>query len=433
MKQATLAAVLLVAGQNVWAQADATGPAPRADNAPSATTSDLRPLARPENRRAAPSALQQAGFREWLRAFRGRALTQGITSATFDRAMADVEYRTDVIARDRDQAEFNKPIWEYLDRAVSDTRIENGTAALSDHDSLLDTIEARFGVEREIVVAIWGMESAYGEFRGDIPVVSSLATLAHDGRRGSFFEAQLVAALKILQAGHIVPGNMTGSWAGAMGHTQFIPTSFVSYAVDFTEDGKRDIWNDDPADALASTAAYLSGFGWVAGRPWGVEVRLPDDFDYGLARRDVTKSSADWAALGVTRPDGAAHGDHGAASILLPAGAAGPAFMIFSNFRVIERYNTADAYVIGVGHLADRLSGEEPIRAEWPRDDRMLDFDERVELQRLLTASGFDTRGADGKIGPNTLAAIRSYQRERGAVPDGYASLRLLQELRDGA
>ncbi|MBN2907796.1 MAG: lytic murein transglycosylase [Rhodobacteraceae bacterium] len=370
------------------------------------------------------------GFQRWIEGFRSRAAARGISGATFDAAFAGARYNTDVIERDRNQSEFTKTIWDYLDSAASETRIQNGRAALREHARLLDRIEARYGVDKEVVVAIWGLESAYGAYRGSTPIIEALATLAYDGRRGAFFEQQLIAALKIIQAGDTDARHMTGSWAGAMGHTQFIPTSYLAYAVDFTGDGKRDIWSDDPADALASTAAYLARFGWTKGQPWGVEVKLPRDFDHRLADRGVMKRPADWAALGVRDMDGRAVPNHGRASILLPAGARGAAFMIFDNFAVIERYNTADAYVIGVGHLSDRIKGGPAIRAQWPRDDRALKFAERKELQERLTRAGFDTRGIDGKIGPNTILAVRAFQRSVGMIPDGYASLEILKRLR---
>jgi hypothetical protein len=215
-----------------------------------------------------------------------------------------------------------------------------------------------------------------------------------------------------------------------MGHTQFMPTSYLSYAVDFSGDGKRDIWSDDPTDALASTAAYLAHFGWVPGQPWGVEVILPEGFDFELAKRNIQKAPQDWAKLGVLGQDGKPVPEHGQASILLPAGSKGAAFMIFKNFSVIERYNTADAYVIGVGHLSDRIMGAGAFQAKWPRDERALTFDERQEMQKRLTALGFDTEGVDGKVGPKTIAAVRAYQLSSGLTPDGYASLSLLKLLR---
>lgn len=375
-------------------------------------------------------AAANLGFDRWTQGFRKRALAQGISAATFDRAFRGIDYNTYVIEKDRNQSEFTKAIWDYLDSAVSDTRVANGRAALEQHRDLLERIEAAFGVDKGVVVAVWGLESSYGTHRGDTPLIEALATLAYDGRRGSFFESQLIAALRILQSGDVDPRNMTGSWAGAMGHTQFIPTSYLAYAVDFTGDGRRDIWADDPSDALASTAAYLARSGWRKGQPWGMEVTLPRGFDFGLTGERVKKSAAEWAALGVRDADGRKPGDHGPASILMPAGARGAAFMIFPNFHAIERYNAADAYVIAVGHLADRIAGGGPIRAAWPRDDRALVFAERRELQERLTKAGFDTGGADGKVGPNTIAAIRAFQRSVGMIPDGYANLDILRRLR---
>ncbi|PLL14266.1 lytic murein transglycosylase [Tabrizicola sp. TH137] len=372
----------------------------------------------------------QTGLDQWIVAFRPRALAAGIAPATLDLAFQGIRYNDSVIEKDRNQAEFTRTIWDYLDSAVSDLRVENGTAALRQHRRTLDRLEAVYGVPAEVVTAIWGLESSYGANRGDIPVIESLATLAHDGRRGPFFEAQLIDALRILQSGDVVPEAFTGSWAGAMGHTQFIPSSFHSFAVDFDGDGRRDIWSDDPTDALASTAAYLAKSGWQPGLPWGIEVTLPPGFDYGLSGKGVATPIADWAALGVTRADGSALPDIGSAELLLPAGARGAAFLITANFRAIERYNAADAYVIAVGHLSDRLAGGPPIQAAWPREDRALTGEERRELQQRLTAAGFDTKGVDGKIGPNTLAALRAFQRSIGMVPDGYASLDILKRLR---
>ena len=372
----------------------------------------------------------QAGLDGWTQAFRGRALGKGISAATFDRAFRGVQYNPDVITKDRNQSEFTKTIWDYLDSAASDSRIENGKKALRQNRKLLDRIEATYGVDKEIVVAVWGLESSYGSFRGDFPLIESLATLAYDGRRGAFFEQQLIAALKILQNGDVTAAKMTGSWAGAMGHTQFIPTSYLAFAVDFTGDGKRDIWADNPADALASTAAYLAKSGWQSGRPWGIEIKLPLEYDYSISGDRVKKSVGDWRALGIRTVDGGQLPDHGTASVLLPAGARGAAFLIFRNFQAIERYNSADAYVIGVGHLADRLKGGPAIQAIWPRDDRALLVDERVEMQDRLTKAGFAPGGADGKIGPNTIAAVKAFQRSIGMVPDGYPSLDILKRLR---
>lgn len=390
----------------------------------------LRPSATGQGEAAVQSGDSNQRFQNWIGAFKERALSQGISATVLDQAFDGVTYDADIIKRDRNQSEFTKTIWEYLDSAASETRIANGKAALAQHARTLDAIEQRYGVEKEVVVAVWGLESAYGTYRGKTDIIRALATLSFDARRSQFFEQQLIAALKILQNGDTTPRNMTGSWAGAMGHTQFIPTSYLDYAVDFTGDGKRDIWSDDPTDALASTAAYLAKFGWETGKPWGVEVRLPKGFDYRLADREIEKLPSDWARLGVVSMAGQPVADHGAASVLLPAGGNGAAFLIFRNFSVIERYNAADAYVIGVGHLSDRIKGGPAIQAAWPRDDRALTLKERKEMQERLTARGFDTQGVDGRIGPLTVSAVRAFQVASGMTPDGYASLGVLNRLR---
>ncbi|WP_370541693.1 lytic murein transglycosylase [Actibacterium sp. 188UL27-1] len=400
--------------------------------APMAVETSIRPLERPGGVVQAVTEIKisDAGFQRWIQAFRARAQAQGISEGVFQQAFRDVHYDAKIVELDRNQSEFTKTIWDYLDSAASDTRVANGKKALAQHRGVLDEIEQRYGVEAEIVTAIWGLESAYGAVRGNTKVIEALATLSYDGRRGAFFEAQLIDALKILQNGDTTPANMTGSWAGAMGHTQFMPTSYQTFAQDFRGDGKRDIWSDDPTDALASTAAYLAKSGWITGQPWGVEVVLPDGFDYGLTGHPTKKSPDAWAAMGIRDINGNAVPNHGPASILMPGGAKGAAFMIFKNFNVIERYNSADAYVIGVGHLSNRITGGPAIQSDWPREDRALKLAERKELQERLSKAGFDTQGIDGKIGPKTIAAIRAYQRSMGDIPDGYASLAVLKKLR---
>tara|TARA_R110000787_G_scaffold168881_9_gene281653 strand:+ start:3239 stop:4447 length:1209 start_codon:yes stop_codon:yes gene_type:complete len=373
-----------------------------------------------------------AGLQDWITAFRAKALAAGIDAQVYDAAMADVTYAPKVVERDRNQSEFTKTIWDYLETAVSDARINNGRVALRREKTALAAIETRYGVPAQILAAIWGLESAYGTFRGSDPVLTSMASLAYDARRAEFFERQVIAALRIVQNGDTSLQNLQGSWAGAMGHTQFMPGSFIDHAVDWTGDGKRNIWEDDPKDALASSAAYLAANGWVTGQPWGVEVRLPDGFDYLLANREVLKTPTEWAGLGVLDVAGEAVSNHGPASILLPAGAEGAAFMIFKNFEVLESYNTADAYVIAVGHLADRIMGAGPLAADWPVQDRALSYAERIELQERLTAQGFDTQKIDAKIGPLTVNAVRGWQLAQGEVPDGYASPRFLERLRLG-
>ncbi len=426
----------------LWAsivQADTTGKSirplarPLVENVQLASadvTVSVRPVLRPSVGVHRISAEGNARFQAWLGAFRERAQAQGISAHTLDRALAGVTYDSDIIKRDRNQAEFSKPIWEYLDSAVSKTRVANGRSGLEQHRQTLTRIEAQYGVEKEVVTAIWGLETAFGTYRGSKQTIRSLATLAFDARRARFFEAQLIAALQILQAGDVDATNMVGSWAGAMGHTQFMPTSFLDHAVDFDGDGRRDIWSDDPTDALASAAAYLAKHGWTKDQPWGVEVQLPSGFDYANARRDFTLMPSEWAARGVLTFSGKAVPDHGQAAILLPAGGRGVALMIFDNFKVIEAYNGADAYVIGIGHLSDRLAGGVPFQSEWPRGDRVLSFTEKKELQRRLTQAGFDTQGIDGRTGPNTINAVRAFQVAQGLVPDGYPSISLLERMR---
>ena len=390
--------------------------------------SSPRPPARAEQMDENMRPRPNAGFSNWVGGYRSRALSAGVSGATFDRAFASAGYIPGVIEKDRNQAEFTKSLGDYLSTAASDTRVETGRAMLSQYSSLLSEIEARYGVDRQTVLAVWGMESNFGKRRGEIPVISALATLAYEGRRGRFFEQQLTSALKILQNGDVAPENMKGSWAGAMGHTQFIPTSYAAYAADFRGDGRRDIWSADPTDGLASPAKYLSNFGWRRGQPWGVEVVLPSGFNYGLAG-GAKKSAAEWQALGVRAATGGQIRDFGAAEILVPEGAQGVAFMTFKNFDVIKRYNAADAYAIGVGHLGDRIAGGAPLRTKMAMG-RTLNRAERSEVQQRLTALGYDTGGSDGIIGPNSIAAIRRYQQANGLAVDGFASEALLKRLR---
>lgn len=367
---------------------------------------------------------------DWLPGFRMRAHAAGILPGTLDNAFRGVQFRHDVIGKDREQAEFSKTVWDYLDSAVSLERIADGHAALAKNKTLLDRMGERYPVEREVLVAIWGLESHFGLHRGDIPVISALATLASDGRRSTFFEAQLLAALQIIQSKDALPDQMLGSWAGAMGHTQFMPTSYLAHAVDFNGDGRRDIWINDPADALASAAAYLFAAGWRRGVPWGVEVALPIGFDPVQSGKSQINAADIWRRRGLLQADGNPLPDHGPSALLLPAGARGPAFLITSNYGVIAAYNAADAYVIAVGHLSDRLAGGLPIQSPWPRGDRALTLAERKELQVRLTGAGFDTGVPDGIFGPNSATALRSYQQRLGLPADGYPNPDILERLR---
>ncbi len=390
-------------------------------SAPSARQSPMRPEPNP-------------AFDAWKAEFRARARSAGIAQNILDPALEGAGFLPDVVARDRRQAEFTRTFEDYITAiAVTDERISAGRAAQARHSDTLRAIESRYGVEAEVITAVWGLESRYGTERGDIPAISALATLAFDGRRGAFFESQLLAALRILQRGDTTLANLRGSWAGAMGHTQFIPTTYQEYAVDFTGNGRRDIWADDPSDALASAANYLSRMGWRRGQPWGVEVRLPEGFDTSLAGRGSTRAVSEWSGLGVRDVNGGPVADHGPSSLLLPDGPRGPAFVIFRNFTALMRYNNSEFYVIGVGHLSDRLRGRGPIQGNFQPDRFGLRLADRQELQRLLTRAGFHTQGVDGVIGPNSEAAIRSYQQSRGMSVTGQPSRALLEQLRGSA
>ena len=380
-----------------------------------------------------PPAAKVAGLNAWVEGFKANARAQGISDATLAFAFRDVTYNPEAVRRSQNQAEFKKSLWEYLENAVSEKRQTNGRAALGQHGGVLGRVEAAYGVDKEVVAAVWGMESTYGERRGDMPLVEALSTLSYEGYRGDFFRSQLMAALKILQAGDIDPGHMSGSWAGAMGHTQFIPTTYLAYAVDFTGDGRRDIWSDDPADSLASTANYLSKSGWQPGLPAAVEVTLPPGFNTGLAGKGKRRSVAEWQSLGVRQATSRPLPPPGTpVELLIPGGADGAAFLITRNFHAILRYNNADSYALAVSHLADRLKGYPGLANPWPASHPGLRLEQRKEMQQLLTARGFDTQGVDGNVGSNTTSAIRAYQQSRGLPATGEPTAELLDQLRRG-
>lgn len=348
-----------------------------------------------------------AGYDAWVANFRRRALNNGIRAATFDAAFANAGYIPGVVSRDRNQIESRRTFEDYLAIATAPDRVAEGRRQLRDRAALMGEIEARYGVPAPVFTAIWGMESNFGARRGTIPTISAISTLAFDGRRGDFYSGQLLAALRILQNGDVTPARMTGSWAGAMGHTQFIPTSYESIAVDFRGDGRRDIWSDDPTDGIASAAAYLANAGWRRGEIWGTEVQR------------VGGQLLDMQGNAVQSGD-----------VVQPSGPGTPAFITYRNYRAILRYNNSESYGIGVGHLSDRLAGGGPLVRGFGPDRNGLTLDDRIALQRGLTAAGFDTQGVDGVIGNNTTEAIQSYEAANGLPVTGTPSQALLQRLR---
>lgn len=381
----------------------------------------------PSGQTPPPRPVPNAGWDAWVEAYKGRAAGRGISQSVIDTAFRGAGFLPDVIEKDRNQTEFKRTTEDYLNIAASDERVSMGRQKYGAYSGVLNALQSRYGVDAQIIAAVWGLESFFGTRRGNVPVISALSTLAYEGRRGAFFEGQLTAALKILQRGDTTPGQMVGSWAGAMGHTQFIPTSYLEFAVDYTGDGRADIWAEDPSDALASTAAYLSRSGWSRGLPWGMEVQLPSGFNAGLLGRGKGKSAAEWQALGVRSASGRSLA---AGSILAPGGVGGPAFLLTSNFNVILRYNNAENYALGVGHLSDRLAGGGALSAAFGPDANGLTKSDRQELQRLLTSRGFDTGGTDGVIGAKSQTAIEGFQASRGLAVTGSPSAELLRMLR---
>lgn len=337
--------------------------------------------------------IPNTAYDAWVARFRSRA--NGISTNTFNAAFANAGYLPGVVARDGNQIQTRRTLEEYLSIAASDERIAKGRTAFQRWNSTLTAIEGRYGVDAKIITAIWGMESTFGEKRGQIPVISATSTLAFDGRRGAFYESQLLAALRILERGDTTPAKLTGSWAGAMGHTQFIPTSYQSFAVDFTGDGRRDIWSDDPSDALASTASYLARNGWRSGLKWGAEAGTG-----GPSGRSIQPQRG-----GVT-------------------------FTVTRNFNVLKTYNNSDLYALGIGHLADRIGGAGPLRGSFPPDANGLTKADRIALQRGLARRGYDIGTIDGVIGGQTERAIKAFQTSQGMTATGVPSPALVTALR---
>jgi membrane-bound lytic murein transglycosylase B len=368
-------------------------------------------------------------FDAFLAEARQTALAQGITKETFDAATAGIAPVPSIAAMNANQPEFSKPVWSYLDSAVSARRIADARGMLARYGDVLARIEASSGVPKEILVAIWGMETDYGADTGGFNLFSALATLAYDGPRTDYAKPEFYAALRLYQEQHYPLSEMVASWAGAFGQTQFTPTTFFKYATDGDGDGRIDLWTSAP-DALASSARLLSDQGWKKGEPWGYEVKLPKDFPYENADTDTQKTVAEWRAMGVQTADGSLLPQlDDSAGIYLPAGAHGPAFLVLPNFRVILKYNNAASYALAVGLLADRMAGGPPVKHAWPREERPLSRTERIQFQTDLARLGFDAGTPDGVLGRKSRAALRQYQKSKGLLADGFATASLLAML----
>jgi len=358
------------------------------------------------------------------------AARRGISRETFETYTRGLTPDLRIMDLLDDQPEFTKSFWDYLDGLVSDARIQRGRELLEQHKATFDAMERAFGVDRHIIAAIWGVESNYSTMGGDRPVVRSTATLACVGRRQDYFREEFLSALEILHRGDVRPDRLIGSWAGAFGPTQFMPTAFKRYAFDFDRDGHRDVVDSIP-DMIASTANNLKKDGWITGQAWGYEVVVPANFNFMLADRSRMMPLREWEQMGVRRADGQRFPNpNDPAYLLVPAGVQGPGFLMLNNFRVIMRYNPAEAYAMAIGHLADRLRGGGTFVQGWPRYERVLSRAERYELQQLLAQRGFNVGDPDGQLGSRTRAAIREYQARAGQIPDGFASSSILEQLR---
>ncbi|CAN7452574.1 lytic murein transglycosylase [Bosea sp. LjRoot90] len=387
------------------------------------TTGSINPARaqtpKPEARPAAP------GFDGFLRTLWPMAQARGISRQTFDLAFQGLTPDPSIVVLTRKQSEFVAPIWNYLNSAVGGGRISRGREMLEAHASVLAQAESRYGVPKEIILGIWGMETNYGSFKGDKDVIRSLATLASIRYRGDFFRDELLTALELIEKGHVERRELRGSWAGAMGHTQFMPSSYLKYAVDQTGDGHADIWTST-SDAIASTANYLKGYGWTPGLPWGIEVVVPDGFDHNLYRA----SFSSFRSAGVRRADGGSLPSSGEARLFYPAGHTGPAMLLTANFDVIKKYNSSDAYALAVGHLGDRIVGKPALQGEWPVKAPRLDKAGTTDVQRRLKALGLYNHDADGRIGTGTREAVRQYQLRVGMLADGYPTPALLARMK---
>ena len=370
------------------------------------------------------------GFSQWKESFKQQALDYGIRPAVIRQAIEPLSIDLKVLKFDSTQPEFTRSIWQYLDNAISPKRIKLGQALLQKHADLLNRIEVQYGVQKEIIVAIWAMESDFGRNYGHKNVLRSLATLAYHGKRAEFAQKELLAALEILQRQRFKPESLIGSWAGAMGQPQFTPTSYLKHAVDYDRDGKKDIWTSLP-DIFASIANFLSESGWRKGQSWGVEVNIGKDFDWRLNSSSYQLRFIQWKNLGVNSINGKPFkAIQRQASLFIPAGRFGPVFLVTHNFDVIKAYNNSSSYVLAVAQLSRLLAGGEGIQRAWPRDEKALTRDQIIEIQQAMLKAGHNPGKIDGKIGANTREAIRTWQLEQGLPGDGYANLGLLERIR---
>lgn len=369
-------------------------------------------------------------FAAWKTDFINRAVGRGYDAAMVRSIIMPAQINERALDRDREQPEFVKPIWSYVDNAANASRISGGKAKLTENADIFTAVEQRYFVDRHVLTAIWGLESAYGKIMGNHDIVSALATFAFEGRRTAFGERELFGVLDSIKSGYVRPDQLKGSWAGAMGMMQFIPTTYRDYAVDFNNDGNRDLWTS-PEDALGSAAHYLSRHGWRWQEPVFAEVQLPAGFDYSLTGGSKMTVNQ-WTALGV-RPFGGAKWSQSAgfleAKLLVPAGHLGPKFLTFKNFDVIMKYNKSTSYAMGINVLAQSLQGYPGVRQLWPTDDAPLSRTDKEALQRRLTSLGYDTGGVDGQVGPNTRKAIRAWQKANGIPADGYVEQRLFRRI----
>lgn len=375
----------------------------------------------------------QEDFAGWLSSLKAEARNQGISEQTLQLAFADVNAPIErVLELDRSQPEFTQTFSGYMKNRMSDARIARGQRMLDEHRELFARLQDEYGVQPQYLVSFWALESNFGDFTGGFSVINALATLAWDPRRSDFFRNELLTALRIIEDGHIAADRMTGSWAGAMGQCQFMPSTFAAYAKDGDGDGRIDIWNSVP-DVMTSAANYLSRAGWKRGERWGREVVLPAGFDFALSGTGVRKSVADWNALGLRRADGSPLGQADMlASVIVPAGGQGPAFLAYDNFRTTMVWNRSTFYAISVGHLADRFMGEPDLRY-MPADERALARSDVEEMQELLNHLGHDVGRPDGILGSRTREGVRQFQLANALPADGYASYDMLLALREHA